>query len=1192
MAKEKEDKKIKTKTPTGLKITRKNNVFTFSWKKQGADAKDGQYVRRRWQTASLKKNSKTKKIEKKSNAWTKWINYTINTYVKKGGKTVIEPVTKLGANVTSRTLKINLKDFYPYSKNGKTCPFLYKIEFGVKTNQDKDVKKKVGKKTTKVDPSESKEATKIFEIKPPLTPTVTATLNSDTINRTTFQWSANHAADNANWATHCYVKERTRVESWNPGAWKAVSNNWSGTIYRTEQEEILANHSIIHELLVTVQGPNGYASKIASHVYGRPRQAVVYTNPSSAQRSRGITPPSVTLTNADGMICTLYWTSTVNQWHPIDYTAVEYAITTPGTNMSCPDDVSWKAGPIVYTTGKLDGTSFSVDGTINDNQVLFVRVNNYHDTDAFTAYGRPVLVSNGLTFYLSDPTGLAIASSDDNTCRVTITAQNEASSVPDSRLAVYFRQVTKDKTGKTVVKDEIIHIFNGGTSDIIQCPNWHNLDGYSFGVRAFVGTVKSSQKSAGFPASAGEELANAKYTVYTIQKTQMISRNILWRGGDIPTAPKQIDLVDKGNGTINVAWDWAWTYANTAELSWADHEDAWESTDEPSTYRIEGTHIPRWNIAGLDPGVKWYIRVRLIKVNVDDGTETAGPWSSLDLGEGHSYIDLASAPNIPLLTIPSYVTTSDEDFTASWDYSSTDGTIQDYAELSLVTVNNDGTLSYSEPIARNDGENGSSQNIVINPFSEELNWQTDVTYNLAVRVRSASGRFSDWSAYQSIRVVKPLTVTLDMEATTLVNRPETTTEEKVVPAGDGTDTTETIEVVTPHYFLTTLPLTVKATGAGEDGTTTVTILRSEPYHMERPDESDFDGFENELVVRKGTVGEAPIGINLVDLKLGASFDDTAKYKLICSVEDEYGQYKELDPPLEFTVDWAHQALMPVGEVEFNDEDYISVITLGTPDPVTYTDPVTQETITDSMIEGDTYDIYRLSVDKPELIVKGAKAGETYVDPYPALGEYGGHRIVYKTIYGDYITRDQNLAWLDVGEASDTMYNIINFDGRQIFLFYNLDLSSSWAKDFKETKYLGGHIQGDWNPAVSRTGSINTVSVTTMDQETIQLMRRLATYPGICHVRTRDGSSYAADIQVSETLNHDPFELVSYSLTITRVDSEQLDGVTLTHWESMQTPTDDIDYEHAEEEEAIVDDDTGDESTTDEPTTGDNTNEGE
>ena len=80
--------------------------------------------------------------------------------------------------------------------------------------------------------------------------------------------------------------------------------------------------------------------------------------------------------------------------------------------------------------------------------------------------------------------------------------------------------------------------------------------------------------------------------------------------------------------------------------------------------------------------------------------------------------------------------------------------------------------------------------------------------------------------------------------------------------------------------------------------------------------------------------------------------------------------------------------------------------------------------------------------------------------------------------------------------------------------------------------------------------MSSQAITVLDQEMLKNVRRLAEYPGICHVRTADGSSYAADVQVSEDRVHENREmLVGYSLSITRVGPQGFDGMTLESWES-------------------------------------------
>ena len=146
-----------------------------------------------------------------------------------------------------------------------------------------------------------------------------------------------------------------------------------------------------------------------------------------------------------------------------------------------------------------------------------------------------------------------------------------------------------------------------------------------------------------------------------------------------------------------------------------------------------------------------------------------------------------------------------------------------------------------------------------------------------------------------------------------------------------------------------------------------------------------------------------------------------------------------------------------------------------------------------------------------------------------------------------------MAWVDLGadegDYVDPGYSIIDFDGYQLPVVLDTDVSNGWEKDFQETRYLGGAVQGDWNAAVGRSGTVSAVAVAATDQDTIRKLRRLARWAGICHVRTLDGSSYAADVQVSESYAVDNGHKVSsYSLTITRVDPEQLDELLLTQWE--------------------------------------------
>lgn len=391
---------------------------------------------------------------------------------------------------------------------------------------------------------------------------------------------------------------------------------------------------------------------------------------------------------------------------------------------------------------------------------------------------------------------------------------------------------------------------------------------------------------------------------------------------------------------------------------------------------------------------------------------------------------------------------------------------------------------------------------------------------------------------------------------------------------------------------------------------TASIKRAENFKQTRPDDSDFDGYEGETVYT-GTVTNGSVFINIGDPNLIGNLDDRGSYVIEVNVKDTLGQTSKDETP--FTIEWDHQAFSPTARVEIDQDNAVAFLYPIAPkssieyvlttdeeidDTATYylAEEVVAPTIedietylelsgsvyiytTDTEIDPmktyylmekvdepapehlymyyeystiDVCDIYRLSVDKPELIYQGAIFGETYVDPYPTIGEYGGHRFVCRTPNGDYITDDDEDAWIDTleedGDRFDSHANIVDFDGERAYLLYEVDLSNSWSKDFQETKYLGGSVQGDWNNGVSRSSSLNVTAVSDYDQDLVRTMHKLANYPGVCHIRTKDGSSYSADIQVNETYEYTRAPRFNkYDLSITRVDSETLDGMTLQEW---------------------------------------------
>ena len=126
-------------------------------------------------------------------------------------------------------------------------------------------------------------------------------------------------------------------------------------------------------------------------------------------------------------------------------------------------------------------------------------------------------------------------------------------------------------------------------------------------------------------------------------------------------------------------------------------------------------------------------------------------------------------------------------------------------------------------------------------------------------------------------------------------------------------------------------------------------------------------------------------------------------------------------------------------------------------------------------------------------------------------------------------------------------SIIDFNGQQVELMFNIDLSDNFEKDFEEVTYLGGSVQGYFGKAVKRKSNIKA-SLVTDDADAIRTLALLCDYAGPAHIRTRDGSSYWANINVQRTLVQATAHKVwEYTFNAQRFDPERYDGVLLEDW---------------------------------------------
>lgn len=1001
-----------TTIPTGLKITRDGNIFTFSWKIASGGYGDGQQLQYRILD---------------SKGWSKWTDASITD------------------SQTSKTITISANHYHPVV-NGF---YLREVQFQVRGNRKNEKKKSY---------SWSAWAQKSFDVLHPNKAAITVTPGPES-NVCKFSWNVEVSTSSAKWFKNVRIQSMLVKNDGSKLKWNSSKTGWiedtgsaSGNKTITENSALIATGSYTRWFRVVSRGPQGPSKWVyAKHVYAQPNQAKVNKIESGKDSSGGIS-------------INVKWTAPATAANPIDNTTVQYKIAVPDVNLACPSSGSWTEVDVSRDTKGKDAVHFVCDDNLNADECLWCRVNTEHSGDI--TYGKPTLTKIG---YLKNPSNLSVTQNA-QTFRATVTATNE-SDVPDSFLAVVFRRSGSPDD------DYVVGIIPHGESSVtVQCPDWSEETAISFGVYACVGAYTKQER----------EDDTDCYAV----TPKMKSKSTLWSGGNVPQSPDEVTLARTDTeGTIRVTWDWAWRDANAAELSWADHADAWESTDAPETFIISNLFASAWNISGLDMGKTWYVRVRLIN------GDTYGPYSEM------AEINLTSAPIRPDLVLSQPAVVTDGVFTAYWDYVSSDTTDQSYAEIREVTIENDEVV-LGDAIAHVQ----TAQHVDI---ERPASWVSGQTYLLCVQVTSASGSQSEWSYPVAIVAAEPVDISITSSSIELIQ----------IDLDDGS----TREVLA----LTEMPLSLTVGGVPEDGTTTVIIERASDYRVARPDESTFHGYEGETIAIISQ--EAGSSFEIDNGNLIGHLDDGAPYRLLVAAQDAIGQTDVAY--LDFEVHWEHQAIMP----EARELLHGSIIEIT---PIAPT----------GAGENDTCDIYRLSADKPVLIVQDAEFGTTYVDPYPAMGETGGHRVVYKTENGDYITAGDVIAWLDMQDEYDEACTIIDFDGDQVMLQYNLTLANAWKKELTKTKYLGGSVQGDWGQAVNRTTTVKGVTITD-DEDTVASLRRLAEYPGICHVRTPDGGSFCADVQVTENRSYQSGgRKVEFSLTITRLDPVGLDGMTLAVWE--------------------------------------------
>ena len=735
----------------------------------------------------------------------------------------------------------------------------------------------------------------------PKTPTLT--YKNEGTNKGTITWSCpNDSSDNAVFTGAEYQTciERNSAAS---GFWGASvqAKGAAGSEMVIEASADMAAGNFVRWFRIRACGPAGNSPWVtASHAYGAPRNATVMKS-------------QVTWADSSSSRVKVDWLMSHDTQYPIDELAIQYVT-------AVPDDVSLSApstgwSDAIKLDAKLvnDSAVVNIPDVVGDDECMWVRV--VADHDGLKSYSVGDLAKVGI---LKAPTLDAVPNTSTGVVQFTIT---EETACDVAATAIYFIPEGKPSNQRIVAI-----LPHGTTTGQATVPEVVGATHTCFGAQAFVGY----------------------YSGTTISNLKMKSG--MTYDSDIPAvAPADVAVVESPlEGSVRVSWAWSWSAASEAEIAWADNEYAWESTNEPSTYRVKDNFATSWIVAGLETDKSWFFRVRLIDTSGD--TEVVGPWSEMV-----SY-SLAGNPERPALFLSKSVISPGDTVVARWVYIASGNDEQEYAEICLATYDeNTGDPIYGDVIATAGAEQSAE-------IARE--WEADTTYYLALRTTSNTGRQSEWSEVASLLIVPAINISItvsdlclrydsqtnntfdDISTSSyakyvddvLVTARSSTVEGSSTFAGSSLHLEEFIKQVDATVETTidgnvmevrahkkeyefygklpsivSLPFSATITGAGASGTTVMSIVRAENYRFNRPDDNDYDGYSGEIIATKNMMGEGEMTIGLDDI-IG-HLDDGACYHLIVKAIDTYGQTASLEYPI--WVDWETKSFVPEASVEMD-----------------------------------------------------------------------------------------------------------------------------------------------------------------------------------------------------------------------------------------------------------------------------------
>ena len=543
--------------------------------------------------------------------------------------------------------------------------------------------------------------------------------------------------------------------------------------------------------------------------------------------------------------------------------------------------------------------------------------------------------------------------------------------------------------------------------------------------------------------------------------------------------------------------------SNRTQISWSEYEDAWESTEQPSTCDVTWLDSGGWTdpststtyeyvatvtIRGLDEGKEYYVRSR--RGLVDGDVESWGSWCPAP-----SYpVSTALAPSDVVLTVPAVVERG-SGIDCSWTF---DGGEQTAWEIAYL----DG--SARKAIASGEGSAGATT-IPASAISgmDALKLSVSVT---------AGGEWasSDWVPV-SIEDAPSLSMSM---SSTITAQPVS-----ISLTSDNPRTAVTVYITSGGV--------ASATPDGQavqaDGDVVWADVVSPAWTT------------SDSTITDNTVWTATVTPPIIKLYEGAAYHvsaiatDTSTLLSSDAVESD------------FMVAWSHRAVAPKSTTTITVENLTATIT-----PVA---PTEGYGTGDAVAESDVVDVYRNTPDGNYLIASDVPFGQAVTDRFAPYSSRGDTRYTLCTR-----TADGDLDWADYAYALKNGSLRIDFGEVFVELPYNLAMSDGWEKGFELREHLDGTRAGYWNEGATRKASLSTDVVKVESAGQRRLLAALAQHAGPCFVRTPDGCAFPADVEVESYGVTYESAAVPVSITATEVAITDAFRISPSDWAGEETGT--------------------------------------